>query len=74
MSIEGIVLGNFSVLPKAYINSTTTSRQRHAVFNYFLSGNSKQDSATTTAHSKCFISLLKEKINDNIIDYNMGKH
>ena len=37
--------------------------------------NVKQDAATTTAHSKRLISLLKDKkIIDNIIDYNMGKH
>ena len=30
-------------------------------FSLFLYDDSKQDSATTTAHSKRFISLLKEK-------------
>ena len=33
--IEVISLKYFSVLTKANINSTTKSRQRHAVFNYF---------------------------------------
>ena len=35
VSIEGISLEHFSVLPKADINSTTPSRQHHKVFNYF---------------------------------------
>ena len=61
VSIEGIVLENFSVLPKADINSTTQSHQHHAVFHYFLSYDNKQDAATTTAHIKRLISLLKDK-------------
>ena len=48
-------------LPKKDIKSSTISRQRHAVFHYFLSDNSKQDAATTTAHRKRLISLLKDK-------------
>ena len=35
VTIEGIVLEHFSALPKADINTTTPSRQRHAVFHYF---------------------------------------
>ena len=61
MSIEGIVLEHFSISPKANINSTTPSRQRHAVFHPFLSDDSKQDAATTNAHRKRLISLLKDK-------------
>ena len=61
MSIEVIALENFSALPKEDINSTTPSRQRHAVFHSYLSENSKHDAATTTAHSKRFISLFKDK-------------
>ena len=61
MSIEGIALEHFSALPKADINSNTQSRQLHAVFHSFLSDNIKQDTATTTAHSKLFISLIKDK-------------
>ena len=61
MSIEGISLESFSSLPKTDINSTTPSRQLHAVFHSFLSDDIKQDSATTTAYSKCLISLLKDK-------------
>ena len=52
---------HFRALPKADINSTTSSRQCHAVFQYFLSDNIKQDAATTTAHSKRLVSLLNEK-------------
>ena len=55
MSTEGIALENFSELPKSYINSTTTPRQVHAVFHSFLSGDTKQDAYTTTAHSKRLI-------------------
>ena len=55
VSIEGIALENFSAEPKADINSTTPSRPRHAVFHSFLSDDSKQDAATTTAHIKWLI-------------------
>ena len=34
VSIEGIVLENFSAFPKEDINSTTKSCQLHAVFHY----------------------------------------
>ena len=60
MSIEGIALKHFSALPKTDINSTTSSRQRHAAFHYFLSVDSKQNAVTTTAHSKRLISFLKD--------------
>ena len=46
---------------KIDINSTTSSRQHHAVFHSFLSDNSKQDAATNTAHIKRLISLPKDK-------------
>ena len=55
MSIEGIELDNFSALQKDDLNSTTPSRQCHAAFQSFLSDDRKQDSSTTTAHSKCLI-------------------
>ena len=61
MSLEGIALEHFSAGPQEDINSTTPSRPRHAVFHYFLSENSKQNSASTTAHSKRLISLLNNK-------------
>ena len=60
VSIDGITLENVSAVPQADINSSTLSCQRHAVFHYFLSDNSKQDAPTTTAQSKRLISLLKE--------------
>ena len=59
--IEVIVLEHFSALPQTNINSTTLSRQRHAVFQYSLSNGIKQDASTTTAYSKRLILLLKEK-------------
>ena len=52
MSIEGITLEHFSAVPQSDINSSTLSRPWHAVFNYFLSDDSKQDATTTTAHRK----------------------
>ena len=61
VSIEGILLEHFSAVPQADITSSTLSRQRHVVFNSFLSDNRKQDSATTNAHSRQLISLLKYK-------------
>ena len=61
VSIEGSTLEHFSAVPQTNINSTTPSRQRHAFLNSFLSDDIKQDSATTTSHSKHLISLLKEK-------------
>ena len=53
--IEGVALETFNALSKTVINSTTLSCQRHVVFHYFLSDDSKQDSATTTAHIKLLI-------------------
>ena len=73
MSIEGITLEHFSGSPKTEINTSTKSCGRHAVFHYFLSDDIKQDAATTTAHSKRLVALLKEKSIDIIIKYNMGK-
>ena len=61
MSIEGIALEHFISAPKADMNSSTLSRPGHAVFHSFLSDDSKQDAATTTAHSKNMISLLNNK-------------
>ena len=56
VSIEGIALEHLSPAPQADINSSTLSSPRHAVFHSFLSDDSKQDAATTTAHSKRLIS------------------
>ena len=61
MSVEGIALEHFSTAPQADIKSSTLSHPRHAVFHSFLSDDSKQDSATTTAHRKRLILLLKNK-------------
>ena len=42
---------------------------------FFLSDDSKQDSATNTAHSNCLIELLKnQKKTDVSIEQNMGKY
>ena len=61
MSIEGILLEKFSALPHTGINSSTKACPRHAVF-LFLSDDSKQDSATTTTHSKRLIELFKKNV------------
>ena len=58
MSIEGIVLEHFDALTQTEINSSTKPCPCHAVFRSFLSDNSKQDAATTNAHSNCLIELL----------------
>ena len=60
-TLEGISLEHFSASQKADIKSSTISLQRHAVFNSFLSDDSKQDTSTTTSHSKQLISLPKNK-------------
>ena len=59
MHIEGIALEHFSALPNSVINASTKLCPRHAVFYSFLLGDSKQDAATTTAHRKSLIELLK---------------
>ena len=56
--IEGIALEYFSALPQTEINSSTKSCPLHAVFHSFFSSDSKQDAATTTAHSKRLIGLF----------------
>ena len=61
MSIEGISLEHFSKEPQTNINSTTPSRQHHAVFHSFVTDDSKQGDSTTTADSKLLISFLKGK-------------
>ena len=61
MSIEGIALEHFSAAPQSDINSSSLPCPRHVVFHSFLSDDSKQDAATTTAHSKLLISFLKNE-------------
>ena len=61
VEIEGITLEHFSTAPQADINSSSLPCPRHAVFHSFLSDDSRMDVATTTAHSKHFISFLKNK-------------
>ena len=61
MSIEGIALEHFSAVTKTDINSTTPSRQLHAVFHSVLSDDKKQDAATNTAYSKRLNSCFKNK-------------
>ena len=72
MPVEGISLEIFNALPQTEINSSMKSCPRHAVFHYFFPYGIEQESATTNAHSKRLIELLK-KISV-IIKYNMGKY
>ena len=50
---------HFIVLPKTDINSNAPQHQQRAVFQSYLSDYIKEDAATTTAHRKRLISLLK---------------
>ena len=61
VSIEGITLEHLSALPQIEINSPIKPCTKHAFFNSFLSDYRKQDAATTTAQSNCFIELKKQK-------------
>ena len=70
VSIEGISLKHFSAEPQADINSSTLSHPRHAVFRFVLSNDRKQDAATTTAHRKLLVSLLKNK---QVLTTSLGK-
>ena len=74
VSIEDITLEHFSALPQREINSSTKAFLRHVLFHCFFSYDSKQDAATTAAHSKRLIGLLKGKSIDVKIKYNMGKY
>ena len=56
MSIEGIVLEHFIVLPNTGIKASTKSCLHHT---FFLLDDSKQDAATTTDHRKRLIVMLK---------------
>ena len=58
MSIEGIALEHFGALPQTEIKPSTKPCPRHAVFNYFLSDDSKYYAATTTAHNNHLIEFL----------------
>ena len=59
MSIEDFALEHFSALSEKRINASAISCPRHAVFNSFLSDDSKQYDATTNSHSKRLIEVLK---------------
>ena len=60
MSIEGITLEHFSALTQTEIKASTNLFPRHSVFHSFLSHDSKQVAATTTAHRKLLIEMLKK--------------
>ena len=59
VSIEGYALEHFSELPQTEIKSSTKPCTRHAVFHSFFPDDSKQDAATTTAHSNRLIEFKK---------------
>ena len=74
VSIEGIPLEHFSVLPQTEINSSTKPCPQNSVFRYFFLDDSKQDAATTNSHRNFLIGpFLKQKTDVNI-EYNMGKY
>ena len=66
MSIEGITLEHLSALPHTEINSPIKPFTQHALFHSFLLDARKQDSATTTAHSKLLIEMLKKVMTSTI--------
>ena len=57
----GIALEHFSALPHTEINSSTKPCPRYALFHSFLWDDRKQYAATTTAHRKRLIEMLKEQ-------------
>ena len=59
VSIEGITLEHFSATYQKISSYSSHSRTLNAVFHSFISDNSKQYAATTAAHSKRIIELLK---------------
>ena len=63
MSIEGITIEHAGALPQTEINSSTKPCLKNEVFHYFLLDDSKQYSATNTAHSNCLIELLQKQNN-----------
>ena len=72
MSIEVITLKHFSALPQTGIKASTKSCPRHAVFHSLFLDDSKQDSVTTTAHSKHLIEknfLIAVSIQYNMVKY-----
>ena len=62
---------HFGGLSKIEINASTEPCPRHAVFNYFLSYDSKQDATIDTAHINLLIGFKKTDVS---IKYNMGKY
>ena len=60
VSIEGITLEHFSAFPQTEIKSSTKVCPLHAVFHSFLSGDFRQNAATTNAQSNRLIESLKK--------------
>ena len=61
VSIDFIALEHFIALPQTEIKSSTKPCPSHAVFPFFLSDDRKQYVATTNAHRKLLIGILKEQ-------------
>ena len=74
MSIEGILLEHFSVVPQADINSYTISRQRHALFHSFYLTTENRMLPLLPHTEKYLFHCSSKKSIDNIIEYNLGKH
>ena len=54
-------MDHFSASTKTETATTPQALTRHAVFHSFFSDDSKQDVATTIAHSKIIIELLNQR-------------
>ena len=74
MSIEGITLEHFSALPQKNINSTTPSRQLHAVFHSFFMMIAKKMLPLILHTEIVLFHCLKTKTIEVVIKYNMVKH
>ena len=61
VSIECIALENFSTTYQETSFPYLLSCKHHAVFHYYILDDIKQDAATTAAHSKNIIELLKNR-------------
>ena len=61
MSIDGVALEHFSTTYQETSSYSLHSRTWHAVFHSVMYDNSKQDAATTDAHSELIIELLEKK-------------
>ena len=73
--IEGIAMEYFIAFTKGRYKFNYTITSTSCSVSIFLKyDDSKQYVATTTSHRNHFIAVIKDKIINSIIKYNMGKH